>query len=188
MGVVCANPGLARAAADTPAGSPSGVAANQGAVLDAPVSPILPGNPGPLPGPGNPYSGDAAAVERGMRDFVSFNCVGCHAPNGGGGMGPSLSDDKWLHGSSPAQVFLSIYQGRSNGMPAWGKTLPTSQIWDLVAYVEGLSRPPGPHFGTTLSRTPPMPKVQQVPAEFLKTTDPWRHIQPFGNGKKPEGS
>ena len=38
---------------------------------------------------------DAQAVERGMKYFTAFNCVGCHAANGGGGMGPALSNSNF---------------------------------------------------------------------------------------------
>ena len=40
------------------------------------------------------------------------------------GMGPALSEGQFIYGSSPANLFLSIYQGRPNGMPAWGEILP----------------------------------------------------------------
>jgi cytochrome c oxidase cbb3-type subunit 3 len=178
-------PALAFAAADTPAASPNILEAEP--VLNVPVSPIIPGDPPAPPKPANPLADDPAAVQRGMQDFISFNCVGCHAPNGGGGMGPSLSDRRWLHGSDPANVFLSIFQGRSNGMPAWGKVLPVSTIWDLVAYVEHISEKPGKHVGRTISRTPPNPNNQQTPTEFLRTTDPWSHMQEFTAGQKPKG-
>src|SRR5579883_1220490 len=82
---------------------------------------------GPIPGPAtemhypsNPYSGNAVAIEQGRRLFIWFNCYGCHGGHGGGGMGPSLRDPVWIYGSSDAQVFDSIAQGRSQGMPAWG--------------------------------------------------------------------
>jgi cytochrome c oxidase cbb3-type subunit 3 len=71
---------------------------------------------------------DPQAVTRGMQDFIQFNCVGCHAANAGGGVGLALSEGKFIYGLSPPNVFLSIYQGRPNGMPAWGELLPESTI------------------------------------------------------------
>src|SRR5690606_1244001 len=35
----------------------------------------------------NPYAGDPEALAAGERHFAAFNCGGCHAPLGGGGMG-----------------------------------------------------------------------------------------------------
>ena len=89
-----------------------------------------------------PSAKDPQATTRGMQDFIQFNCVGCHAPNAGGGMGPALSEGQSVYGSTPANLFLSIYQGRPNGMPAWGELLPKSTIWELVAYVQSIAHPP----------------------------------------------
>lgn len=100
---------------------------------------------GPIPGggpavqePTNPYANDPAALADGRKLFVQFNCSGCHGGHAGGGMGPSLRDPVWVYGSSDANVFDSIAQGRSQGMPAWGTKLPQNQIWQLVAYVKSL--------------------------------------------------
>ena len=186
--LVCTLAGLISATAQRAcAGSEPPTGPTTETALRYPVSSLLP-NHAPRPQPiVNPASSDPAAAMRGMEDFIAFNCVGCHASNGGGGMGPSLSDAKWLYGAAPAQIFSSIYQGRPNGMPAWGGALPSSTIWDLVAYIQGLAERPGPHYGKTVSRNPQQPQQQQVPAEFVTTTQPWRHMQPFGDGQKPEG-
>ena len=87
----------------------------------------------------NPYENDSNAVAQGRMLFNAMNCVGCHAPKGGGGMGPPLSDNVWIYGSQPGQVYLSIVQGRPNGMPAFSKALPPNAIWQLVSYVRSLS-------------------------------------------------
>ena len=86
----------------------------------------------------NPFSGDAEAIAAGGRHFAAFNCAGCHAPLGGGGMGPPLSDASWIYGGEPAQIYLSIMHGRPNGMPDWGDMLPERVAWELVAYIETL--------------------------------------------------
>ena len=87
----------------------------------------------------NPYENDSRAVAQGEMLFSAMNCIGCHAPEGGGGMGPPLSDNIWIYGSNPGQVYLSIVQGRPNGMPAFSKALPPDAIWQLVSYVRSLS-------------------------------------------------
>lgn len=155
--------------------------------LQAPVSHLIPGQAPLGPEIKNPLASDKEATNRGMSDFINFNCVGCHAPNGGGGMGPPLSDSRWRYGGKPAEIFSSIYQGRPNGMPAWGQALPVDVIWELVAYIQSISQPPGKTFGTTISRTPQDPDKQQVPAEFLQTIDPWGSTETFSNGQAPSG-
>jgi cytochrome c oxidase cbb3-type subunit 3 len=108
---------------------------------------------GPVPGPGSAssaldrpgvYAGNAVATVEGRRLFVRFNCSGCHGGRGGGGMGPSLRDQDWIYGSSDAQIFDSIAQGRAHGMPAWGTRLPADQIWKLVAYIDAMRAPNEP--------------------------------------------
>lgn len=104
-----------------------------------PATTLFPGQARLDPGIENPYEGDPEAVAAGERHFEAFNCAGCHAPLGGGGMGPPLSDDQWIHGSEPAQIYLSIMHGRSDGMPAWSSMLPARTVWEMVAYVQSLS-------------------------------------------------
>jgi len=87
----------------------------------------------------NPYAGSAQAVATGAKLFLSYNCVDCHGVDASGAMGPSLADGRWHFGGEDAEVFESIYQGRPEGMPAWGSTIQPEQIWMLVAYVKSLS-------------------------------------------------
>lgn len=137
-----------------------------------------------------PLGDNEAAVQRGMTYYNRFNCVGCHAPNGSGGMGPSLSNATFIYGGEPENIYLSILQGRPAGMPAWGMLLPDSIIWDLVAYIRSISKEPAGPWGKTISADGF--EIEQVPAEFLKTADPWRYTTPFSYGQppfeKPKGS
>jgi cytochrome c oxidase cbb3-type subunit III len=86
----------------------------------------------------NPYAGDARAIAEGERLYVAYNCIDCHGAGGGGAMGPSLADGRWHFGGSAGALFESIYQGRPEGMPAWGSLIARDQIWRLVAYVQSL--------------------------------------------------
>jgi cytochrome c oxidase cbb3-type subunit III len=119
--------------------APSGAAP----VVTMAVGPIPGGGP-PLPEPTNPYANDPSALGEGRKLFVQYNCSGCHGGHAGGGMGPSLRDPVWIYGSTDADIFDSIAQGRSQGMPAWGTKLPQNQIWQLVAYVKSLRTPHEP--------------------------------------------
>ena len=102
------------------------------------VSALQPGTPQDTAHVRGPYDDIAYEVSEGQRLFGWYNCVGCHA-NGGGGMGPALMDEKWIYGSAPEQIFNTIVQGRPNGMPSFAGKIPTSQVWQLVAYVRSLS-------------------------------------------------
>lgn len=88
----------------------------------------------------NPYEGDAKAIATGAKLFVSYNCVDCHGADGSGAMGPSLADGRWHFGGASPEVFESIYQGRPEGMPAWGSLISPDQIWMLVSYLHSLEK------------------------------------------------
>jgi cytochrome c553 len=87
----------------------------------------------------NPFEGDRNAIATGARIYVAYNCVDCHGADGSGAMGPTFQDGRWRFGGSAGAVFESIYQGRPEGMPAWGGRISEEQIWMLVAYVRSLS-------------------------------------------------
>jgi cytochrome c oxidase cbb3-type subunit 3 len=156
-----------------------------GIFMQVPISDLSPGAEPSRPMIKNPSQGDPHASERGMKYFISFNCVGCHADNGGGGMGPALSNNIFIYGGQPENIYLSIFQGRPNGMPAWGAVLPDSVIWDLVTYIGKLSNEPSPEWGRTFSKSPLSPKLEQVPVEQVTTSDPWSSTKSFSMGQKP---
>ena len=88
----------------------------------------------------NPYEGNAAAVATGAKLYVAYNCIDCHGADGSGAMGPSLADGRWHFGGTAPEVYESIFQGRPDGMPAWGSLLSSDQIWTLVTYVRSLEK------------------------------------------------
>jgi cytochrome c oxidase cbb3-type subunit III len=105
---------------------------------------VTPGTLAPPPqplefrGPIGPYERNAFMVAEGQRLYQWMNCVGCHAM-GGGGMGPPLMDAEWLYGSAPKDVYISIVEGRVNGMPSYRGKLTEQQVWQLVSYVRSMS-------------------------------------------------
>jgi cytochrome c oxidase cbb3-type subunit 3 len=84
----------------------------------------------------SPYGGDMAAIKEGQDLFVNMNCAACHGYDLKGGMGPDLTDTYWRYGGSPADIYKSIFEGRPQGMPAWGRSLSPTLIWKVVAYIE----------------------------------------------------
>ena len=90
-------------------------------------------------GGGSPFANNAYGISEGKRLYAAFNCSGCHATAGGGAIGPALSDDKWIYGYAPEQIYSTIVQGRPNGMPSFASKLPEQQVWQLVAYIESMT-------------------------------------------------
>jgi cytochrome c oxidase cbb3-type subunit 3 len=83
------------------------------------------------------YGDNAYQISQGQTLYSAFNCNGCHA-HGGGDIGPPLMDDKWIYGGQIDQVYLSIAQGRANGMPPFAGRIPPQQMWQIAAYVRSL--------------------------------------------------
>jgi cytochrome c oxidase cbb3-type subunit I/II len=65
------------------------------------------------------------------------NCVVCHGKDGGGfATFPSLIDDEWLHGNSPAEVYKQISEGNvAKGMVPYKTMMSEKQITQLTSYV-----------------------------------------------------
>ncbi|MDH3511648.1 MAG: cytochrome-c oxidase, cbb3-type subunit III [Gammaproteobacteria bacterium] len=83
---------------------------------------------------------DAAMIATGQQKFAQI-CSACHGPTGTGSPalgGANLTDDVWLHGSTPEDVRDVIVNGRVNQMPAQGNLLNEDRIRTLVAYVLSL--------------------------------------------------
>jgi cytochrome c oxidase cbb3-type subunit 3 len=86
----------------------------------------------------NPAASQPQAVEQGKQLFTQMNCAGCHGFDAKGGTGPDLTDTYWRYGGTPAAIYKSIYEGRPQGMPAWGRALQPESIWILVAFIQSL--------------------------------------------------
>jgi len=80
-------------------------------------------------------SNDPGVVADGASTFTS-TCAACHAPSGGGSVGPNLTDEYWLHGGSPEAIYQSVRDGyAAKGMPAWGPQLGGRRVQAVAAYV-----------------------------------------------------
>jgi cytochrome c oxidase cbb3-type subunit III len=153
---------------------PTSVAAGGPALASDPVGPV-PGAVHELHLRTNPYATDPVALQDGRRLFDWYNCSGCHGGHAGGGMGPSLRDPDWLYGNRDDQIYDSIAEGRSKGMPAWGTKIPEQQIWELVAYIKSMGTPlePDPPVEPTEEEVP-NPQNNTVPGVGPKTPLPGR--------------
>lgn len=81
---------------------------------------------------------DSAVMAEGAKMFAA-SCTPCHGPNGGGTVGPNLTDEFWLHGGSAEQIHKSISDGYpAKGMPAWSQQLGEKRIPALTAFVLGM--------------------------------------------------
>lgn len=79
---------------------------------------------------------DASDLKAGEKIFTA-SCVACHMADGGGGIGPNLTDDNWILGGGIKNVFNTISEGGRDGkgMIAWKQTLKPAEIAQVASYV-----------------------------------------------------
>jgi len=65
------------------------------------------------------------------------NCVACHKADGGGGIGPNLTDNYWISGGSIKDVFRTVSEGGRDGkgMIAWKTMLKPAEMAQVSSYV-----------------------------------------------------
>jgi len=107
---------------------------------------------------------DAASLEAGAKIFAA-NCVACHLADGGGLVGPNLTDEYWIHGGSIANVFTTIKYGvPAKGMIPWEDQLGPVAMQQVASYVLSLQ-------GTTPA-TPKAPEGDKyVPEDAAPAVD-----------------
>jgi cytochrome c oxidase cbb3-type subunit 3 len=90
---------------------------------------------------------DAKSLEAGKKIFQT-NCIPCHMIDGGGGIGPNLTDNHWILGGGIEKIFHTISEGgrTGKGMIAWKAVLKPKQRQEVASYVISLqgSKPANP--------------------------------------------
>lgn len=82
---------------------------------------------------------DADGIKAGQTLFEA-NCAACHLKDGGGMVGPNLTDKYWLHKGSLNDVYHSIFSGYPDkGMPAWNDKFSPKEISYLASFVKSLN-------------------------------------------------
>ena len=82
---------------------------------------------------------DAADLSKGKAIFDS-NCVVCHLGDGGGSIGPNLTDKHWILGGGIKNVFTTVSEGgrEGKGMIPWKSTLSPAEIAQVSSYILSL--------------------------------------------------
>jgi len=82
---------------------------------------------------------DAADLSAGEKIFTT-SCVVCHMADGGGGIGPNLTDEYWILGGGIKNVFNTISEGGRDGkgMVAWKQSFKPAEIAQVASYVISL--------------------------------------------------
>ena len=79
---------------------------------------------------------DAGDIAAGKAIFDS-NCVACHRADGGGGIGPNLTDEYWILGGDVKEIFNTIMEGGRDGkgMVSWKQQIKPSEIQKVASYI-----------------------------------------------------
>lgn len=79
---------------------------------------------------------DASDLQAGKAIYET-NCVACHMADGGGGIGPNLTDEYWILGGGIKNVFNTISEGGRDGkgMVAWKNSLKPVEMAQVASYV-----------------------------------------------------
>jgi cytochrome c oxidase cbb3-type subunit 3 len=102
-------------------------------------------------------SQDQAMLAEGRQLFVKL-CAPCHRDDGGGLVGPNLTDDYWIHGPEFKDNLRTIYNGvPEKGMITWKAVLKPKEMHAAASYIYTLR-------GAKLA-TPGKPREDQAPKQ-----------------------
>lgn len=77
-------------------------------------------------------------LNEGKKIYIA-NCAACHMVDGGGMVGPNLTDAYWLHGGSINDIFKTIKYGvPEKGMKSWKDDFTPKQIAQISSFVHSL--------------------------------------------------
>lgn len=79
---------------------------------------------------------DPPSLDKGKTIFTT-NCAACHRADGGGQIGPNLTDEHWIFGGSIKNLFHTITNGGRDGkgMVAWKTSLKPTEIQQVASYI-----------------------------------------------------
>ncbi len=82
---------------------------------------------------------DAGDLSKG-KELYEMNCAACHKIDGGGQIGPNLTDEHWILGGDIKKVYHTIAEGGRDGkgMVAWKTMLKPTEIQQVASYVLSL--------------------------------------------------
>lgn len=104
------------------------------------------------------YLQEQSDLDAGKAMFIQM-CAACHLEDGGGSVGPNLTDPFWIHGGSIQDIFKTVKYGvPEKGMKSWKDDYSPKQLAQIVSFVKSLQ-----------GSTPANPKEAQG-EQFIETS------------------
>jgi len=76
-----------------------------------------------------------AVLDAGRQTYAKY-CAACHRKDGGGLVGPNLTDNYWIHGSNYTDTVQVIWNGvPAKGMLTWKTVLKPGDIEAVASYI-----------------------------------------------------
>ena len=74
------------------------------------------------------------------KKLYTTNCAACHRADGGGQIGPNLTDEEWILGGGVKNIFHTLVNGGRDGkgMIAWKGTLKPKEMQKVASYIVSL--------------------------------------------------
>jgi cytochrome c oxidase cbb3-type subunit 3 len=75
------------------------------------------------------------------KEIFNTNCAACHRTDGGGQIGPNLTDNQWILGGGIKNIFHTLVNGGRDGkgMISWKGTLKPKEMQKVASYVISLN-------------------------------------------------
>jgi mono/diheme cytochrome c family protein len=103
----------------------------------------------------NPVAPTPESIAAGKKSYDTF-CASCHGADAKGGLTisviedrggkqpPDLTDDKWDHGSTDAEISAVIKKGVPPDffMAPWEGRISDDEVWNLINYLKSLQAAP----------------------------------------------
>lgn len=131
--------------------------------------------------------GNAEMATAGRVHFDTV-CVVCHKASGEGDIGPNLTDQYWIHGGSPEDIYGVVADGvLDKGMPNWLSALGPQGVKEVTAFVLSIRNtnvegkeaqgelwgdaPAVPDEGAALDEIQVEPEIPEVPGDAPEETE-----------------
>lgn len=114
---------------------------------------------------------DGLALADGKSTFASI-CSSCHRMDGGGDIGPNLTDVYWKHGGDIRSIYKVVSQGiPGTNMVAWGASLSPEKIRNVSSYLLTLQGTDPPN-AKKPEGEPVRLRPEPAPSDTMKTKMP----------------